>query len=101
MTFANKKSIVKKYNVITKKLLALRPLCLVDGILTLLVMDYFTAQMLIGLHTEVMLFLITKLSFVTPIILDMSWLQKHKPHPSFRKFKICFDSDYCFRNYFL
>ena len=43
MAFINVESIIRKYNIITKKLLAPRPLRLVDGILTLLVIDYFTA----------------------------------------------------------
>jgi hypothetical protein len=43
MAFINAESIIRKYNVIIKKLLVPRPLCLIDSILTLLVMDYFTA----------------------------------------------------------
>jgi len=43
IAFADAESIIRKYNVITKKLLALRPLRLIDGILTLLITDYFTA----------------------------------------------------------
>ena len=43
IAFANAESIVRKYNVITKKLLAPRPLRFIDGILTLLIMDYFIA----------------------------------------------------------
>jgi len=74
MAFADAESIVRKYNVITKKLLAPRLLRLVDGILTLLVTDYFTAQMLIGIYTEAILFLVTKLLPSTLIILGMPWL---------------------------
>jgi len=101
MVFANAESIIRKYNVITKKLLAPRLLRLADSILTSLIMDYFTAQILIGLYTKVMLFFITKLLPTTPIILGMPWLQKHKPCPSFRKLKIRFDLDYCSRYYLL
>jgi hypothetical protein len=43
MAFINKESIVKKYNIIIKKLLVFKPLCLINSILTLLVTDYFTA----------------------------------------------------------
>jgi len=42
MAFTDAESIIRKYNVITKKLLAPRLLRLVDSILTSLVMDYFT-----------------------------------------------------------
>ena len=41
MAFADKKSIIKKYNVIIKKLLALKPLYFIDSILTLFVTNYF------------------------------------------------------------
>ena len=74
MAFANAESIIRKYNVITKKLLAPRPLHLTDSIPTSLIIDYFTAQMLIGLYTKAMLFFITKLSPTTLIILGMPWL---------------------------
>jgi hypothetical protein len=71
MAFANKESIIRKYNVIIKKLLVPRPLHLINGILTSLVIDYFTTWMSIGPYTEAMLFLITKLSPTTLIILGM------------------------------
>jgi hypothetical protein len=71
MAFIDKESIVRKYNIIIKKLLAPKPLYLIDSILTSLVIDYFTAQMSIGPYTEAILFLITKLSPATLIILGM------------------------------
>ena len=43
MAFVNEESIVRKYNIITKKLLVFRPLHFIDGILTLLITEYFTA----------------------------------------------------------
>jgi hypothetical protein len=71
IVFTNKESIIRKYNIITKKLLAPRPLYLVDSILTSLIIDYFTARILIGLYTKAMLFLITKLLPTTLIILGI------------------------------
>jgi hypothetical protein len=71
MAFTDKESIIRKYNITTKKLLAFRPLCLADSIPTLFVIDYFTTWMSIGPYTEAMLFFITKLSPTTPIILGM------------------------------
>ena len=71
MAFINAESIIKKYNVITKKLLAPRLLRLANSIPTLLVMDYFTAQILIGLYTKAILFFITKLLSTTLIILGI------------------------------
>jgi len=74
MVFTNVESIIRKYNIITKKLLAPRPLRLINSILTLLITDYFTAQILISIYTEAMLFLITKLLPSTLIILGIPWL---------------------------
>jgi hypothetical protein len=54
--------------------------------------------MSIGPYTKAMLFLITKLSLTTPIILNIPWLQKYKPCPSFRELKIYFNLDYYSRN---
>jgi hypothetical protein len=71
MAFINVEFIIRKYNIITKKLLAPRPLRLEDSIPTSLVIDYFTAQMSISLYTKAMLFFITKLLPTTLIILGM------------------------------
>jgi len=71
IAFANTESIIRKYNIITKKLLAPRPLRLIDSIPTSLIIDYFTAQILIGLYTKAILFFITKLLPTTLIILGM------------------------------
>ena len=71
IAFTNKESIIKKYNIITKKLLILKPLYLVDSILILFITNYFTAQMLIGPYTKAILFFITKLLFATLIILGI------------------------------
>ena len=71
IAFANEEFIIRKYNIITKKLLVPRPLRLTNSIPTSLITNYFTAQMLIGPYTEVILFLITKLLLTTLIILGI------------------------------
>jgi len=71
MVFTDVEFIIRKYNIIIKKLLAPRPLHLADSILTSLITDYFTTQILIGLYTKAMLFFVTKLSPTTLIILGM------------------------------
>jgi hypothetical protein len=43
MAFTDKESIIRKYNIIIKKLLVLWPLYLINSILTSLITDYFTA----------------------------------------------------------
>jgi len=70
IAFTNVESIIRKYNVI----LAPRPLGLINSILTSLITDYFTAQILIGLYTKAILFFITKLLPTTLIILGIPWL---------------------------
>ena len=95
VAFADEASIISRYNVTTKKLLVPRPLRLADGVPVSLITDYFTARMSIGAHTEAMLFFVTKLSPVNPIILGIPWLQKHEPHLDFRELGVHFDSDYC------
>jgi uncharacterized Fe-S cluster-containing MiaB family protein len=71
IAFTNKESIIRKYNIIIKKLLVLKPLRLTNGIPTLLITDYFTTWISIGPYTEAMLFFVTKLSPTTLIILSM------------------------------
>jgi hypothetical protein len=43
IVFTDEESIIKKYNIIIKKLLVPRQLRLINSILTLLIIDYFTA----------------------------------------------------------
>ena len=74
MAFADEEFIVRKYNIITKKLLVFRLLYFINSIPTLLIINYFTAWILIGPYTKAILFLITKLLSTTLIILGMSWL---------------------------
>ena len=74
IAFADEEFIIRKYNVIIKKLLVFKPLHFADSILTLLITNYFTAQMSIGPYTKAILFLVTKLLLTTPIILNMPWL---------------------------
>jgi len=71
IAFTNAESIIRKYNVITKKLLVPRPLRFINSIPTLLITDYFTTQMLISLYTKAILFFITKLLLTTLIILSI------------------------------
>ena len=71
MAFTNEESIIRKYNIIIKKLLVFRLLCLTNSIPTLFITNYFTAQILIGPYTEAILFLVTKLLLTTLIILGI------------------------------
>jgi hypothetical protein len=69
--FADKDSLIKKYNIIIKRLLVLKPLCLADGLPFSFITHYFTVKLIIGHYTEFMLFYIIKLSPLTLVILGM------------------------------
>jgi hypothetical protein len=71
IAFTDKESIIRKYNIIIKKLLVPKPLYLINSIPTLFIIDYFTAQISISPYTEAILFFITKLLPTTLIILSM------------------------------
>ena len=71
MAFADKEFIIKKYNIIIKKLLVPRPLYFINSIPTLFITNYFTARISISPYTEAILFLVTKLLPTTLIILGM------------------------------
>jgi hypothetical protein len=69
--FIDKDLLIKKYNVIIKRLLVLKPLYFVNGLLFSFITYYFTAKLTIGYYTEFILFYIIKLSPLTLIILKM------------------------------
>jgi hypothetical protein len=71
IAFINKEFIIRKYNVITKKLLVFRLLYFINSIPTLFITNYFTTLMSIGPYIKVILFLIIKLLSTTLIILGM------------------------------
>ena len=69
--FINKDSLIKKHNIIIKKLLVLKPLHFTNKLLFSFITYYFTAKMTIGHYTEFILFYIIKLSPLTLVILKM------------------------------
>jgi hypothetical protein len=69
--FINKDSLIKKYNIIIKRLLVLKPLCLINRLPFSFITHYFTAKMIINYYTEFMLFYIIKLLPLTLVILKM------------------------------
>ena len=58
--------LIKKYNIITKRLLVLKPLRLTNGLLSSFITHYFIVKIIIGHYTEFILFYIIKL---LPLIL--------------------------------
>ena len=69
--FADKNSLIKKYNIIIKRLLVLKPLRLTNRLLSSFIIYYFTAKIIIGHYIEFILFYIIKLLHLILVILRM------------------------------
>jgi hypothetical protein len=71
VVFTDKASIINRYNITIRKLLALRLLYLADDVPVLFITDYFTVWMSISAHTETIFFFMIKLSPANLIIFSM------------------------------
>ena len=71
LVFVDEDSLIKKYNIIIKRLLVPKLLCLTNGLLSSFITHYFIVKMIIGHYTESILFYITKLSPSTLVIFGM------------------------------
>jgi hypothetical protein len=69
--FIDKDLLIKKHNIIIKKLLVLKPLYFADRLLSSFITYYFTAKITIGYYIKFILFYIIKLSPSTLVILGM------------------------------
>jgi hypothetical protein len=69
--FTDKDLLIKKHNIIIKRLLVLKLLCLANRLLFNFITHYFTAKMTIGYYIEFMLFYIIKLSPLILVIFKM------------------------------
>ena len=69
--FIDKDSLIKKYNIIIKRLLVLKPLRFADGLPSSFITHYFTVKMTIGHYIKFILFYIIKLLPLTLVILKM------------------------------
>jgi uncharacterized membrane protein len=92
--FINKDLFIKKYNIIIKRLLVLKPFYFVNRLLSSFITHYFTAKITIGHYIEFMLFYIIKLSPLTPVILKMPWLKKYNLEIDFPVLKLKFNFNY-------
>jgi hypothetical protein len=99
--FANKDLLIKKYNIIIKRLLVLKPLYLTNRLLSSFITHYFIAKITIGHYTEFMLFYVTKLSLLILIILKMPWLKKYNLKIDFPVLELKFNFNYYTYNYLL
>jgi hypothetical protein len=69
--FIDKDLLIKKYNIIIKRLLVLKPLYFINELLSSFITYYFIVKMTIGHYTEFILFYIIKLLLLTLVILKM------------------------------
>jgi hypothetical protein len=69
--FIDENLLIKKHNIIIKRLLVLKPLYFVNGLPFNFITHYFTAKMTISYYTEFMLFYIIKLLLLILVILKM------------------------------
>jgi intein/homing endonuclease len=92
--FTDEDSLIKKHNVIIKRLLVLKLLYFTDGLLSSFITHYFIAKMTIGHYIEFMLFYIIKLSPLTLVILRMPWLKKYNLGIDFPILEFKFDFNY-------
>jgi hypothetical protein len=69
--FIDEDSLIKKYNIIIKRLLVLKPLYFVNGLPFSFITYYFTAKLTIGYYIKSILFYIIKLLLLTLVILGM------------------------------
>jgi hypothetical protein len=71
LAFIDKNSLIKKHNIIIKRLLVLKLLCLANRLLSSFITYYFTAKLTISYYTEFILFYVIKLSPLILVILGM------------------------------
>ena len=69
--FTDKDSLIKKYNIIIKRLLVLKLLYFANRLLFSFITHYFIAKMIIGHYIKFILFYITKLSPLILVILKI------------------------------
>jgi hypothetical protein len=69
--FTDKDLLIKKHNIIIKRLLVLKPLYFVNRLPFSFITHYFIVKLTISYYTEFMLFYVIKLSPLTLVILGM------------------------------
>jgi hypothetical protein len=99
--FINKDLLIKKYNIIIKRLLVLKLLYFTDRLPFSFIIYYFTAKMTIGHYIKFILFYIIKLSPLTLVIFKMPWLKKYNLRIDFPILKLKFNFNYYAYNYLL
>ena len=99
--FVNKDSLIKKYNIIIKRLLVLKPFYFINRLLSSFITHYFIIKIIIGYYIEFILFYVIKLLLLILVILKMPWLKKYNLGINFPILELKFDSNYYAYNYLL
>ena len=94
LAFADKDLLIKKYNIIIKRLLVLKLLYLTNGLLSSFIIYYFIAKIIIGYYIEFMLFHIIKLLLLILVILRIPQLKKYNLRIDFPVLELKFNSNY-------
>ena len=98
LVFVDKDSLIKKHNIIIKRLLVLKPLYLVNGLLFSFITYYFTVKITISYYTEFIIFYIIKLLPLILIILGMPQLKKYNLGINFPVLELKFNFNYYIYN---
>ena len=99
LVFIDKDLLIKKYNIIIKKLLILKLFYFNNGLPSSFITYYFIVKMIIGHYIEFMLFYIIKLLLLILVIFKMPWLKKYNLKIDFPVLEFKFNSNYCTYNY--
>jgi hypothetical protein len=91
--FVNKDSLIKKYNVIIKRLLVLKPLYFINRLPFSFITHYFIIKIIISYYTESIL--------LTLVILKMPYLKKYNLKIYFPILKLKFNFNYYTYNFLL
>ena len=99
--FIDKELLIKKHNIIIKRLLVLKLLYFTNRLLSSFITHYFTVKMIIGHHIKFILFYIIKLSLLILVIFKMPQLKKYNLKIDFSILKFKFNFNYYAYNYLL
>ena len=99
--FTDEDSLIKKYNIIIKRLLVLKLLHFINRLLFSFITHYFTVKMIISHYIKFILFYIIKLLLLILVILKILQLKKYNLKIDFPILALKFNSNYYTHNYLL
>ena len=92
--FIDEDLLIKKYNIIIKRLLVLKLLYLTNRLLFSFITYYFIIKITIGHYIKFILFYITKLLPLILVILKMPWLKRYNLRIDFPILELKFNFNY-------